>query len=344
MGRSHCRVYLRVNGRSNHRIWWRLAIQFVFYFLSIGILGIHGVSDIYPSICIADVISQIGLPTYIVYMTVYAPLVLLSILGTIAVLQGNAHGLRLNINMYYINIALILITDVVNIIVMSTARRDEIVKSCQNSNLKHSSNISYLVSPIGTALTVNTGCDDYWIKFVLFYVVALLGYLIIMILCILTLRAYRKYLLDHHISHDYEFGPKKSHVDSYPYDPEPIYSERHAYAGPQIKHENTSEGWDSPAKPEVQTEYYKSRPELYSKISHKNDLRRESLLVPSIAPGRKSPTLEKMEYDRFKGRRSSNIPLERESSIQNYRADIPSTSTQDLGDTEATGLLHDSTK
>jgi hypothetical protein len=83
--------------------------------------------------------------------------------------------------MFYINIALIFIVDVINIISMSTVRRNEIVKNCQNANLKQSSNLSYMVNPIGTALTIEAGCRDYWIKFVLFYVVGLLGYLIIMV-------------------------------------------------------------------------------------------------------------------------------------------------------------------
>lgn len=87
----------------------------------------------------------------------------------------------MNINMFYINIALMFIVNVVNIIVMSTARRDQIIAGCQNANLKRSSSMSFLLNPIGTALKVDIGCRDYWIKFVLFYVVSLLGYLLIMV-------------------------------------------------------------------------------------------------------------------------------------------------------------------
>lgn len=160
----------------------------------------------------------------------------------------------------------------------------------------------------------------------------------------MTLRAYCEYLVDRHDSYDDVFGLKKSHMDSYQYNSEPKGSEKHAYEGPEIQYEKSFQERDRPPSPEVQTEYYQSRPDLFSKISHKNDLRRESLAVPTTAPGQKSPTLERMDYERFKGRRSSNIPLERESSIKNFSADNSSTGTQDLGDSEFTGLLHDSTK
>jgi hypothetical protein len=165
-------------------------------------------------------------------------------------------------------------------------------------------------------------------------------------LCLLTLRSYRTYLLDHHISQNEELGLRKSHMDSYEYKPESTYSAGHSYEGPEVKYDEKSyQIKSSPdvSSPDVQTEYYKSRPQLYSKISHKNDLRRKSLAVPTTAPGKKSPTLERMDYETFKGRRRSSnvVPLERDSSIRNHPAENRNPSKQDLGDDEATGLLHD---
>jgi hypothetical protein len=78
---------LSVDRRSNHRIWRRLAIQFVFW-ISCQMVS---VPYSYSPNCATDVISQVGLPTFIVYMAVYAPLVLLCIMGTIAVIQVKNH-------------------------------------------------------------------------------------------------------------------------------------------------------------------------------------------------------------------------------------------------------------
>jgi hypothetical protein len=76
---------------------------------------------------------------------------------------------------------------------------------------------------------------------------------------------------------------------------------------------------------EVQSDYYDSRSDLYSKIYHKKDLKKDlrnrettppletDLRPPKYVVRSKSPTVEKMEYDRFRESRSANIPLERQS-------------------------------
>lgn len=96
---------------------------------------------------------------------------------------------------------------------------------------------------------------------------------------------------------------------------------------------------------EVQYDYYDSRSDLYSKIYHKKDLKKDvrnretpppfetDLRPPKYVVRSKSPTVEKMEYDRFRESRSANIPLERQS-INSFKGEQWESHERYLSDAE----------
>ncbi|GAB5585727.1 hypothetical protein Unana1_00627 [Umbelopsis nana] len=129
-----------------------------------------------------------------------------------------------------------------------------------------------------------------------------------MIFCVLTVRIYRSELRASERTEEY-YDSMKEHMDE-EYDTRPVY--------PLIEKQDFER--DIPGE-DAQPEFYESRSAIYSKISHKKNLKKSNTLKlnednlhpPAHSIRIKSPTVEKLDYDSFRGHRTGEIPLERQS-------------------------------
>ncbi|KAG2187619.1 hypothetical protein INT44_005308 [Umbelopsis vinacea] len=229
-------------------------------------------------------------------------------------LQRNGRGLANSLKWLYINIFMIVIVEIISIIFLATTRSSAIITGCQYNHLDQISTLDYLTNPLNAALEVNSGCHRYWVHIVL------LG-------CVYVIRMYLNELQDS--NEEYVIGMNQTMQD---------VEDEYKPMVPDFKYHS----WKQDPTEDTNRDLYDSRATLYSKIYQKNVLRQKDYMKQSLGslhppeytpqPNIKSPTLERMEYSRFKEHGAGHVPLEREGMNLSPGEPLPTNPSDPLAD------------